>query len=161
MILPSAILFLLLASAVNSDNLQKEIEEDVEKIKEVMISDVKVEPMEMYEYLEELKRLSAKYNGDPKFFEDTFSTYSFDSDLDDLIDAFNITKKKCNGQSYLKLRRMMRRHERRKQIVLYLTYLKEKLGQFCMIMSKARSQPGYFGIGCHNDHDRIPGMFWI
>lgn len=62
---------------------------------------MRVEPSEMYTYLMYLKRLKANYdtsNASPeRLFEDS------DKELDDLIEAFNITKEKCNIAGFISI----------------------------------------------------------
>lgn len=141
---------------------QEEIERELRKTKlKILSKDGKIEPSEMYLYLREMDSLRDQYKGNQGYF--LGSNRESDKDMKDLIEAFDISEKKCNTRWFSKLNELIEYHESRIQIYNYLSFLKVKLGQFCMIMLQNENQPDYFGLerGRHRVKGMITDRFWL
>lgn len=129
---------LLAVSAVRCDISQAEIEKQMNEISQIVFSPMTtVEPIEMYVYLTALKKLKGAFEGEPGFHLGIMS--EVDQDLDDLIEAFNITSKKCSREWFLKLQKMMRYYENKMQFWNYVNHQKRKLSELCLDYYKSNN----------------------
>lgn len=89
-----------------------------------------LKPIETYIYLTDLKRLRAGYTGHPGYI--SYRKNRFDQDLDELIEANNITPQKCNTRYYLELNTLISLYStQNNSLYSYLKYQKKKLDRFC------------------------------
>lgn len=142
----------------NLSSRDDKMEELLQTKQSLLASELRSEPFEMHIYLKDFKRLTAECQDNPNYFLqiNLFSGHN----IDDLIEAYNINETQCNKNWFLKLRAMLTHYRGKKSIWAYLDHMKRKLGQFCLILSQAQSQPEYFGLGQANQ-GKISDKFWL
>lgn len=149
-------------SVVSCNVFQEDLEKEIHRARQKIVSsNRKIEPSEMYLYLRELESLRGQYQGSRGYF--LAPQRDSDQDIENLIAAFDISEKRCNPHWFSKLSDLISYHEGRKQIWNYLSFLKVKLGQFCLIMLQNENRPDYFGL--EGGKNKVKGMindrFWL
>lgn len=117
--------FLLFASIMNFNKADKFYE-----LKSIILyAKHRIGPMEMWYHLTELKRLKQSRPNHPEYAVTIFEESG--SEIDDLIEAFNVNKTKCSSDKFSKYRSMELRYIGYSQLTNYLNFLMTKLNELC------------------------------